>query len=340
MSTKNPIKYFSTAIFCFILLCLPAEFISGAPGLRNEDRIRLAAAFELNNQLKDNIWEGWSKVPFPVLLVTKDYEYLIGHAELARGFTFLSYDTLLDSDIYYRNRAFPVNLLATFEAVSDIPTVVIGSAEETQAKTSTKWVVKLLHEHFHQLQMTQAGYRTEVKSLNLARGDSTGMWMINYPFPYDSSALSQKIHALSLALAEALETKETADLVTKVKQYLDMREGIKKMLSRDNYNYFTFQLWQEGVAMYTEFVVAKYISGHIIPPREFSALGDYESFDSVANFTYNNILTELRTLSLQEGKRVIFYYIGAGEALLLDRVKPDWKSRYFTEKFKLERYFQ
>jgi hypothetical protein len=36
---------------------------------------------------------------------------------------------------------------------------------------------------------------------------------------------------------------------------------------------------------------------------------------------------------------VIFYALGAGEGLLLDRVNPRWRRRYLVEKFYLDKYF-
>ena len=39
-------------------------------------------------------------------------------------------------------------------------------------------------------------------------------------------------------------------------------------------------------------------------------------------------------------KRVVFYPLGAAEALLLDAARPGWKARYFTEPFYLERYLR
>ena len=48
------------------------------------------------------------------------------------------------------------------------------------------------------------------------------------------------------------------------------------------------------------------------------------------------ILEELGELDLASSKRVSFYPLGAGEAILLDSLKPGWQKRYWTEKFNLE----
>jgi len=36
----------------------------------------------------------------------------------------------------------------------------------------------------------------------------------------------------------------------------------------------------------------------------------------------------------------MFYPFGAAEALLLDKVNPSWRSRYFVEKFDLGKYYE
>ncbi|HEY0726226.1 MAG TPA: hypothetical protein VGD41_20060, partial [Pyrinomonadaceae bacterium] len=94
-----------------------------------------------------------------------------------------------------------------FPAVGGVSTIVIGQAENTDSKTSTPWVITLMHEHFHQLQDSQPNFFQDTQALNLSRGDQTGMWMINYPFPYDSPPISSQFAILVRLLVEAIETK-------------------------------------------------------------------------------------------------------------------------------------
>ena len=53
-------------------------------------------------------------------------------------------------------------------------------------------------------QYAQPDYYPATEALDLARHDSTGMWMLNYPFPYDSTAVVKPFAALSHAAREAL----------------------------------------------------------------------------------------------------------------------------------------
>ncbi len=141
----------------------------GKPALSEIDRTRLAEAFQLADQIGDRVWPGWSKAPFAVLLVTPDYEFLLRHPRPSDDFAKLQYDTVLKSDVYYRKRTLPTTFLATFPAIrgSMTSTIVVGEAENTWVKTSTPWVITLLHEHFHQLQESQPNYYADVRSSSL-----------------------------------------------------------------------------------------------------------------------------------------------------------------------------
>jgi len=111
--------------------------------------------------------------------VTDKTEFLTRHSAPPKGFTRVA------EDLYARPRQFDTHLLATFPAFGPPAIIVIGQAQNTDAKASTPWLITLMHEHFHQLQDGQPGYFETVEQLGLSGGDTTGMWMLNYPFPYE-----------------------------------------------------------------------------------------------------------------------------------------------------------
>lgn len=330
----------NTLALIFILF-LTASVTGGQekPALTRVDRIRLAEAFSLGEKLEDKLWAGWSQAPFAVLLVTPDKEFLIRHPGPTDDFTSIGYDPVLRSDVYYRDRKFAPNLLATFPAVGGISTIVIGQAENTNSKTSTEWVVTLLHEHFHQLQDSQPGMYKETEALNLSRGDQTGMWMLNYPFPYTSSEVGQHFSLLATRLVEAMEVRPKAQFPSKLASYLEARKALKNALAADDYKYLSFQLWKEGIARYTEYRVAQWAASNYQPGREFRELKDYTTFATVADRIRQGIVSQLSTLKLESSKRIAFYPLGAAEGLLLDRANPQWRRSYFSEKFDNEKYF-
>ena len=196
---------------------------------------------------------GLDQAPFAVLLVTDENEFLIKHPRPSNDFTLIGYDSLLNSDVHFRKRTQRTDFLATFPAVGGVSTIVIGQAENTTKKTSTPWVVTVLHEHFHQLQSYQPTYYPEVEALNLSRGDQTGMWMLNFAFPYTDARVKDQFSTLSKSLAEALQATKKSEFPAKLKAYIQARQVFRQMLSPDDYRYFSFQVWQEGIARYTEY---------------------------------------------------------------------------------------
>ena len=329
--------------FAFLLLVFTMfQSVSAQqqPELSRIDRIRLAEAFRLGDAVGDRIWMGWSKAPFAVLLVTPEHEFLFRHPNPSPDFISIGYDSMLKSKVWVRKRVFQKDFLATFPAAGGgVSTIVVGQAENTSAKSSTPWIVTLLHEHFHQLQDSRPAMNEDVEALNLTRGDKTGMWMLNYLFPYESADVVRLVSSLSKLLAEAIESGRP-DFAAKLTSYLDARQQLKKMLSPDDYKYLSFQLWKEGIARYTEYHVAKLAAASYKPSNEFKNLKDYTPLQETADSILKNIVGELRTLPLASYKRVAFYYLGAGEGLLLDRASPGWRRRYFTDKFFLEKYFE
>ena len=324
-------------ISIFLILCCRSVFAQDRlPSISATDRIRLAEAFRLADEIGNDVWPKWSKAPLAVLLVTPDYEFLIRHPKPSDDFAKLAYDPVLKSDVYYRKRTFPKTFLATFPAIkgSMISTIVVGQAENTWVKTSTPWVITLLHEHFHQLQDSPPNFYADVGALNLAHGDQTGMWMLNYAFPYDRKEVQDQFALMSRLLADVIRSPK-AERTKKVRDYLEARRKFQSMISTDDYRYFSFQFWKEGIARYTEYQVARVAVAKYRPSKEFVGLKDYRSFADVAKTTYDGIFYQLLTQKLGESKREVVYSFGAAEGLLLDEVNPRWRRRYFKDKFDL-----
>ncbi|HEX7175293.1 MAG TPA: hypothetical protein VF240_08555 [Pyrinomonadaceae bacterium] len=326
------------ALALAFLCCAQSAAAQARPRVREADRVRLAEAFRLGETLGDRIWTGWSKAPFAVLLVTPEGEFLVRHPKPPQDFAPVGHDPLLRGEVFFREPKLNPALLATFP-VGGVPTIVIGQAENTASKTSTPWVLTVLHEHFHQLQYSQPNYYDAVGGLNLSRGDQTGMWMLNFAFPYREAEVQSRFESLSKLLAEALQARGKKDFSTRLARYLEARRVFASALAPDDYRYFSFQVWQEGVSRYTEYRIAELAAKSYKPSKGFRELKDYTPFAEVADRSHQGVLSELTTLRLESYGRVAFYPLGAGEGLLLDRVNRRWRDRYFADKFYLEKYF-
>lgn len=323
---------------CGLVVWLLGVATVAAPGyaqmeVPHRDRVRLAAAMRLADKLGDDIWPGWGRTAFPVLLVTDSVEFFIGQAEPGADFSRLGYDSLLAREVWTRPRQFPPTLLATFPAVGGKPTVVIGSAERT-GKSSTAWVLTLLHEHFHQWQSTRPGYYAGVTRLDLAHGDSTGQWMLNYAFPYDSAPVQDAVRGLATALGRALDSPPGARSGA-LAAIVSARDTLRGLLSAADYRYLEFQLWQEGVARYIEYAAARAAAEAGKPTAAFEALADYQPYGAAAAEARRNLRRELDQLALGRQRRVAFYPLGAAMALMLEATRPGWKTAYGARPFEL-----
>lgn len=327
------------AIIANLVLLLFLSSVNATFAIEEIDRIRIAEAYRISERIQDQVWAGWSKAPFGILFITDDREFLIRHPKPNDEFASLGYDDLLKSEIFVRPRKFQKNLLATFPAFGSTPLVVIGKAENTAEKTSTRWVFVLLHEHFHQLQYSQPEYYSSVDALDLSGGDTSGMWQINYRFPYKNEKVAADFKVLSTKLLSAYNAKTKTQRDITFKEYIALRDSFKASLSPNDYRYAAFQIWQEGVSRYTQYKIAELAGKRVKPSEEFRKLPDYVSFKQEADRLLAATLRELKEFDLRVHERTMFYPFGAVEALMLDRLDSKWRSRYLKERFELERFY-
>jgi hypothetical protein len=302
--------------------------------LTDADCIRIREARDIAFGPGAELWPGWEDAPFAILLVAEDVEYLIYHPRPGTTFIDTGRDERLGTNVFRRKRVLDDRLQATFP-IDGVPTIVIGRPERTDAGHTTRWVLTLLHEHFHQWQQSQPDYYTDAHALGLANRDSTGMWMLNYPFPYDNPDLNDVFAEMCDRLREAVVTGTEA----KRQAFFEARGELQNSLEPRDYRYLSFQLWQEGVARYTELILAQRVSASYSPREDFTQLTDYRPFRDVGIEMKVNMSAQLATMSLIESRRKAFYYVGAAEALLLDRHNPAWRDLYFKKKFFLEKYY-
>src|SRR5208283_893952 len=304
------------------LLLAAALFAQAAKPLPADDAVRMNEFYRLAAQIQDKIWPDWSKTPAPLLLVTPDTEYLTHFATPPKDFQ------KVGDDVYARPRQFAPNLQASFPAFGMPPVIVIGEPANTSSRTSTPWLIAVMHEHFHQLQWAQPEYIKAIADLGLSHGDATGMWMLNYPFPYDNPDVASAFEYLRDTLLNALNEVDQQKFHPLVKKYLQERKRFFAQLLPGDHKYFSFQLWQEGVARYIQIKSAE-AAGDYQPSAAYAALPDYTPFSTYALTARARTLDELRHIDITQSKREVFYSFGAAEALLLDRINPGWKDEYF-----------
>jgi hypothetical protein len=320
------------AIVLLLVLAAARGESEPSPRISLKDATRINEFYRLAPLIEDKIWPDWSKVSAPLLLVTNDAEFLMHYPNPPKGFTKVGDNT------YERPRQFPPNLLATFPAFGPPSVIVIGEPENTEAKTSTPWLITVMHEHFHQLQDAQPGIFDALNNLGLARGDTSGMWMLNYPFPYDDPKINESFAKVRDLLLSALRAPDLKAFLPLAKEYIAARKKFLTNLGPDDRKYLSFQLWKEGIARYTQIKCAEASANYQVS-SEFSALPDYEPFATYAAHARSDTLGELEKVNLAKWKRLAIYSWGAVEGMFLDRYDPKWKEGYFATPFTLDPYF-
>ena len=306
------------------------------PLMRTADKIRIKEAINISNRFGDKIWPGINGVPFVVLLVTDSMEFLINHPYPSADFKVSEEDSVLKTKIYYRKKQYSKAFLATFPAVNGVNCIVAGTPENT-GKNSTDWIITLLHEHFHQYQYTQKDYYSSVAALDLAGGDKTGMWQLNYPFPYDSLPVSRQYTKYTSALSKAVSGIDSKNSKKFFNEFVKERKKLRQLLKPADYRYLSFQLWQEGIARYTEYKFLQLLDEYV-PSADIFLLADFIPFKKFKEQFYRSHLASVTALKLEKEKRVCFYDIGLAEGILLDKLNPKWCSQYLTKKFFIENY--
>lgn len=317
-----------------ILTALVCAFAIGQ--LRPADHARIKEAKRISNQFGDSIWEGFDRTPFAILLVMDDYEYLFGHPNPPDDFEHFGYDSLIELTLFRRPTQMNKSFLATFP-FAGINTVVIGTPENT-GLNSTEWIITLLHERFHQYQYSSPGYFREVNALNLANGDETGMWQLNYPFPYKDMKVIEKYAIYTQALYDAVYSIGTERWDNAKKEFFQTRESFKSALSKDDYKYISFQWYQEGIARYTEYAFLEKLQNYELT-KEARLLPDFVPFSEYKRLFLERHMKNVLNLKLEEVGRVTVYDVGFAEALIIRVVNPDWSEYYLKRKFDLERLY-
>lgn len=262
----------------------------------------------------DKLWPGYGAAPFGFLLISGKTETLLCRDQVPEGFAPAGADSSTGCSRFTRARArLSDNLLAAMPLFGP-PSVIVMGTPETTGRTEANWVRTILHEHFHQWQNALPDYFPRTLALELTGGDDTGMWMLNYPFPYDRPDVVKAQAAASQALADALAARQTRDFYPKFDAYLARRRAFEAASGQRNWRYVELQLWQEGVARWTEIALGK-------------AYPDKAVAESAGKLE-ERTLAALRSPDLPGQKREFVYAFGAGEAMLMEACGPQWRTRY------------
>jgi hypothetical protein len=328
-------KYF--AVFLLLLFSKFAYAQNEAvPEIKERDKICLREAFTIGKEYGKKMWEEWEKVPFALLLIEDDFEFLFNHPKPPADFVKKGFDPFLKKDVYYRPKQHsPKTLNVSY--LDGTATIFIGTPEGLE-KTSAEWVISVLGEHFIQMHMFREDYAESIKSLGISDDENDNTWMLFYKFPYKDEKLNEQFALAAKTLWDALKAEKNKNFKNLHQKYLAEREKFTKMLGEKDYNYFSFKTWRGGVSEFTEYRFATLAAKNHRCTEEYKKLPDFMPFKELSEKLFEELHTELERMSLKAYKRKAFHALGAAEALLLDRVNSKWHRLYFKKKFYMQEY--
>jgi hypothetical protein len=336
--------------------------------LSEADKARLAETLHLRQSLGEAVWPGWGAADIPVILYNEGYAFLVGMADPPAGWATVPRGAqrgglweavagdLFEGQTYYRR------VLADAEATPQAFVVRVGerwvasmtTLEWTRIKLRTDmrsqlpaflgplvpyrlvtwafgsdWHMAAVgHESFHALQGQMAPERlAAAEAVNQLAGD----------YPWDDAAFRQawaeELNLLRRAMRA--ETQEEATALAQV--FLEARETRRSEagLSAALADFERQREWLEGLAKYAELESWRQgatAAGYSPLPQMAQApdFAGYQGFEQRWN-------SEVVTLGNQAGAgETRFYYSGWAQAVLLDRLAPDWKAGAMEEGVWLE----
>ncbi len=290
------------------------------------DREMIADAHSIIREYGDQVWDGFSQAPLPILLIEEDHETLFYGAPID-GLVSAGFDTITKCSMQFRPRELPTDLSAATD-LGEHQVIMMGTAS-TLEMTRTEWVVIVLHEAFHQYQSMSPAYSDATDRLRVefeGGNDQDVRWMLDYPFPYADAQVRAIFAEMTGSALRFLDASSEQQKLAAIEDYLTAREKAERNVGPKNWTYFEFQAGQEGVARWSEIRLA-------------AAAGSADpDLAAVAEETRLGLATSLRAIDrdgLHMWTRSAFYVLGAVEAEMLEQTEPAWRREYPRRPFDL-----
>lgn len=353
-------KFVYLIIFSFLLNHIPSAFAQDSIELKIDPlmMISLKECRSITGTIGDKFYPGWDFQKIPVLFYRPNVqELLINYPHKPAGFhEYLGFSPLgKDEIIYVRNDTtiFSIdgqNTSTEIEGIrvlvvsdyysrmrSQIDGVILSRPNDFVADWLEKWnflespydeIFLILHEAFHvyQRKMAPEKYADE-------------MVVSKYPLldPINNSlfVLEGEI------LRDALFSKDPAEKIEKVREFAAVRTFRQSRLKKEFAKYENINEYVEGTAKYVEYRFLK--MGELVQPvYEMYYRNGFNGYKNVLSKKLaDNINNMVNVASVSDNRfgnkfgagpmRWRTYELGACQALLLDDIMPEWKTKIFED---------
>jgi len=336
-----------------------------------KEKYFIAEEMNLQKRIGNEVWPGWGDTLIPVMVYNEKYAFLIGYPNPPAGwlkmpgrkFRGTEWEVVNSDDFfganYYRQslpnpEITPENFtvlvgdrwVATMQTKEysaikfyngfrkELPPVLdaifpyklfwnilMGSAE--------KYIVGLAHEAFHAFQGAQVPQR-------FAKAERIANLEKDYPWdePANADGWTNEINLL----IKAFNTESKASAVEAITQFLDKRakRREKSNLPAEMIHYEQKREWLEGVAKYAELTIGLKASQNqnYKNVKEIESVKEFKNYKTFSKY-YNQQIEEARRSATRQGENR-FYYTGMLQAVMLDRLMPNWKKDALSKELYLD----
>lgn len=326
------------------------------------EKALIAEALHLQESVGDRIWPGWNEADIPFVVYNEAYVFLIGLPDPQDGWVKVPggpargvpWELVPGDDFYgqpyYRQplpdpditpQAFTVRVGEQWAASLQTKEWMEISLRETLKEDlpaflrpvvpyrviiplflmgGDGYIAALLHESFHAYQGLKAGEQ-------LARAEEAAARQGDR-YPYDDTAFQDAWQIELDLLADALQADTPEQMTGLAAQFMAQRESRRRQsgLSPSLVNYERQREWLEGAARYAELGVWRVgASSDYQPIPPASQVADFNAYSAYER-RWSNEVDQVRRMAGSSGDGR-FYYSGMAQAVLLDRLLPDWKER-------------
>jgi len=267
------------------------------------------------------LWPGFNGRSVEVDVIDGDREYLLCRPPFA-DFVARGRDPVTGCVVSERRRALDADLSASFPVAPGVQVIAVGTPAVLRVDAPT-WRLILLHEAFHQYQARGPRYRRALAHMRRILGRRAD-WVLAYPFPYGRPATVAAFSAMGAAARDFIAAPAPRASRLAVRRYVAARRRAAATMSPADWQYYEFQVGQEGVARWTEIALGKRMRQ--ADPGVATVAADHRL----------GLATSLRAIDAQGlavWKRSAFYVFGAVEADMLDRHRKGWRARYLRRPF-------
>jgi hypothetical protein len=350
---KRTKRFFLYAVLGLTLLCLAGAGISALSNrflpqepadtgrLNDLDKARLAESIHLRQGLGNTVWPGLGQMDIPLVIWNHEYSFLVGFAQTPKGWEEVIGDDFQGKSYHRQKSNNPQNFAVP---VGEAWAASIATKSETDA-----FLMKVFRDLLPPLLEDIFPYRLVVQpsEVQISAVAHEAFHVFQQRLVPEHLAAAEQVHKLGerywLAdqtmgddwrkeidlLYQAVEAKSDDEAARLAGAFLDQRQArrARAALSPELVDYERQLEWEEGLAKYVELAIwrAGFEDAGYRPVLSGDPdFKDYQKFPG----RLKQELSQMKRQAGQEGE-TRFYYTGMAQALLLDRLNPNWKVRAF-----------